>query len=78
MVNYEIYVEERYEDALRKVEQHRLEKEALSASPKPNTWFERRMLLIGNWLIAKGESMRKRYEAPACPPYFSESIKLAR
>ena len=78
MVNYEIYVEERHADTLRKMEQKRLEQEVLSATPKSKPWFERSMLYVGNWLIAKGESMRKRHETTACSPYFPEGIKLAR
>ena len=44
----------------------RLQKEAMRVRPRQPSWFDRSMLALGNWMVATGESLRKRYRvAPA-------------
>ena len=60
---YEKMAEERREEIRSEMEQIRLEQKALSARPSGTNWYRRRMLNLGNWMIAKGKQLRTRYES---------------
>jgi len=78
IANYEIYVKEKQADYLEKANQHRLEEEALQTSALPTKLMEKGMLLLGSWLIARGERLQQYFVQKKQIPRFHESIKLAR
>ena len=61
----EILVEEHRKDILREMDSIRLEEEALKVKAYHPNWFTRIMQSFGEWLIARGEGLVKRYEIPA-------------
>jgi hypothetical protein len=60
----EYVVEERRRDVLREMNNIRLEKQALEARTYHPNWFTRTMQGFGEWLIARGEKLVRRYEMP--------------
>jgi hypothetical protein len=61
----EILAEEHRRNIIREVEGIRLEKQALEARVYHPNWFTHTMQGFGEWLIARGEDLVKRYEMPA-------------
>ena len=61
----EYMVEERRRDVLREMNSIRLEKQALEVKVYHPNWFTRIMQGLGEWLIARGEELVKRYKIPA-------------
>jgi hypothetical protein len=78
IANYEIYVKEKQADYLEKANNYRLEQEALITSSGPVSWMEKGMLILGGWLIARGESLQKSFVQKRQILRYHESIKLAR
>lgn len=64
------------QDILKQAEQIRLERSAIKSRVYRPGWFERRMFLFANWMIATGQRLRKRYEIPAvdCTKRASRSL----
>jgi hypothetical protein len=60
---YEKMAEDRREEIRSEMKQIRLQEKALSARPSGSNWYTRRMLNLGNWMIAKGKKLRTRYES---------------
>ena len=60
----EVMAEQRREEITKEMEQIRLEEQALAALPHRNAWYDRRMFNLGNWMIARGRKLRRRYEPP--------------
>jgi hypothetical protein len=60
---------EQREEILRAAEMLRLQRAALRASAQPIQpgWFARNMVGFGNWMVAAGERIRKRYEYIPAP-----------
>ncbi len=64
----EYLIEEHRQDVKREVRHIRLQEQALrSALFRPN-WFTHAMQQLGQWLIARGEGLVKRYETPVKKP----------
>ncbi len=57
--------EEHRKDIAREFMDIRLQEEALKGRVYRPNWFTRTMQRFGQWLIARGEKMVERYEAPA-------------
>jgi|OpeIllAssembly_1097287.scaffolds.fasta_scaffold1044814_2 hypothetical protein len=60
----EILAEERRRDIIREMDGIRLEEQALKVRVYRPNWFTRTMQGFGEWLIARGEGLVKRYEIP--------------
>jgi len=61
----EFMAEYHRQEILNQVENIRLEKIALKSRVYRPGLFERTMFNFGNWMIATGKQLRKRYEIPA-------------
>ena len=63
----EILVEEHRQEVRREVGQIHLEEQALRGRVYRPNWFTGTMQRLGQWLIARGEELVKRYQSPARP-----------
>ena len=63
--NNDFMAEYHRQDILKQAEQIRLERLATKSRVYRPGWFERRMFIFANWMIATGKRLRKRYEIPA-------------
>lgn len=59
-----ILAEEHRQEINRQIRRIRLEEQALRAGSSRTDWFSRRMHGLGRWLIARGQGLVERYEAP--------------
>ena len=59
----EVIAEQHREELKKEMERIRLEEEAMEALPRRSGWYDRRMLNLGNWMIAWGKKLRRRYES---------------
>lgn len=59
----EVIAEQRREEIKEEMERIRLEEEALAARPHQPGWYDRRMFNLGNWMIARGKQLRRRYDS---------------
>ena len=57
--------EERRRDIIREMNDIRLQEQALKVRVYHPNWFTQVMQGLGQWLIARGEGLVKRYEIPA-------------
>jgi len=66
----EYLVEERRKDIRREMSNIRMEEEAMRGQVFRPSLFTRTMRTLGQWLIARGEQLVKRYETPeaGCQP----------
>jgi len=60
----EILAEERRRNIIHEMDSIRLEEQALEARVYHPNWFTRTMQGFGEWLIARGEKLVRRYEIP--------------
>jgi hypothetical protein len=58
-------IEEHSKDIRREIDHIHLEGRALRGRVFRANWFTRAMQRLGQWLIAQGEGLVKRYETPA-------------
>jgi hypothetical protein len=64
----EYLIEEYRKDIRREISHIHLEKQVLRGRVFRPNWFTRAMQRLGQWLIAQGEELVKRYETPAKKP----------
>jgi len=57
--------EEHRRDITREMTNIRLQEQALKSKVFHPNWFTQTMQRLGQWLIARGEKLVKRYEAPS-------------
>lgn len=63
----EYLIEEHRKDIKREVSRIRLQEQALKGGAFRPSWFTRAMQGLGQWLIARGERLVKRFEISDCP-----------
>ena len=68
LLREEYLIEEHRREIKRAVNHIRLQEQALKNRVFRPNWFTRAMQRLGQWLIAQGERLVKRYEAPAKKP----------
>jgi len=61
----EYLIEEHRSDIKRELSHIRLQERALKSRVFRPNWFTRAMQTLGQWLIAQGEGLVRRYETPA-------------
>jgi len=61
----EYLIEEHRRDIKRELSHIRLQEQALKSRVFRPNWFTRAMQRLGQWLIAQGEGLVRRYETPA-------------
>jgi hypothetical protein len=71
-------VETRREDFRREIEQLNLVREAGSAYDVRQSWVKVQLHSLGHWMMAAGERLRKRYQAPEPLPRWYQGSTLAR
>jgi hypothetical protein len=64
--------EEHRKDIIREFTNIRLQELALKSKVSHPNWFTHAMQRFGQWLMARGEKMMKRYESPASSTTSSE------
>jgi len=76
--NNEYMAEYHRQDLIKEAEQIRLEKLEISSRVYHPSLFTRTMYSFGNWMIARGKQLRKRYEMPSAVCNNSPTGSFAR
>jgi hypothetical protein len=71
-------VETRRDDFRRDIEQLNLVREAGNAYPSRQSWAKVQLHNLGHWMMATGERLHKRYQAPEPLPRWHQGSTLAR